>query len=157
MKQKEEDILKVQFCIPPLGTEIILAKDWTFTIYNEDRNINFLYKLGIIEKEYNLYENYTKFNKKYPYGERICEITIPKGSKLSISRIYIRNGQKEYNSVTFNLKKHSEDKKIKGRFWAKLSDVNKIICYPIGTNIEIKETFEGFSDSMEKKFQFLDI
>lgn len=49
--------------------------------------------------------------------------TLPAGTILEIDRIYIRQGNAEYSSVTF---------KARGikvlRFWAKLDDVNRIQC-----------------------------
>lgn len=68
--------------------------------------------------------------------------TLPIGTKLKVSRIYIRAcGDTDFDSVTFTVEIPQEQpvaepgkrkpKKIKpkkGRFWAKLGDVNQIIC-----------------------------
>ena len=60
------------------------------------------------------------------------EVTIPVCSQLGVDRVYIRKGVGDYSSITFNLHKGGEivfnGKAIKafGRFWAKLSDVNKM-------------------------------
>lgn len=56
---------------------------------------------------------------------------LPAGSLLSIDRIYIRKGVKEFSSLTFYLKETTWKplaKKKKGatRFWAKLQDVNNV-------------------------------
>ena len=62
------------------------------------------------------------------------------GAILCVNRVYIRQGVKEYSSLTFNVRKgatvvtdttpnhHKAVVLGKGaRFWAKLSDVNKMI------------------------------
>lgn len=64
------------------------------------------------------------------------DVTIEAGQKLKIDRIYIRKGISDYSSVTFYatglgkvLHKNRWSDKAKNkaiRFWAKLSDVNKI-------------------------------
>ena len=69
-------------------------------------------------------------------------VTIPKGTIIQVDRIYIRKGSSDYSSVTFYAKNLGEiestyssynakpKKKIKKkalRFWAKLSDCNKIV------------------------------
>ena len=46
---------------------------------------------------------------------------------LSVDRIFIRNGMPDYDSVTFRIRSHPEQKKLKGRFWVKLDDANKIV------------------------------
>lgn len=68
-------------------------------------------------------------------------ITIPKDTLLQVDRIYIRKGSSDYSSITFYAKNLGEieskvsawssrpTKKIKKkalRFWAKLSDCNRI-------------------------------
>lgn len=133
----EKELVKVQFCIPPLGTEIILAEPWTFMLYKESRNRTLITNLGL------------KYEEDYSV-KKIKEITIPRGSKLSISRIYIRNGLSEFDSVTFYLKKYFGNSKIKGRFWAKLHDVNKMVCFPIGKDIDVDSVFESFRKNKEK-------
>ena len=72
-------------------------------------------------------------------GIEELEIEIPVGVELKIDRIYIRKGAKEYSSISFFANRLGEgyiktgysgnEKKIKRkslRFWAKLSDCNKI-------------------------------
>ena len=146
-KELEDNFVKVNFCIPSLGTELVLASDWTFALYAEYRNRTLIKSLGL-EKELTVYWN----------GDiRNCKnITIPRGSKLSISRIYIRNGQKDYDSVTFYLKKYYGNSKIKGRFWAKLHDVNKIECFPIGKEINVESVFDAFKKEKHKFFNIED-
>lgn len=53
-------------------------------------------------------------------------VTLKAGQVLSVDRVYIRRGAKDYSSVTFN---YIGAPKGSGRirFWAKLDDVNNII------------------------------
>jgi hypothetical protein len=64
-------------------------------------------------------------------------VTLPKGTILSIDRLYIRKGSSDYSSITFYAKNLGEvviksmyskkTTKIKSpRFWAKLSECNNI-------------------------------
>lgn len=49
--------------------------------------------------------------------------TLEAGTKLVVDRIFIRRGSKDYDSVTFWIKKNN---KRVARFWAKLDEVNQI-------------------------------
>lgn len=61
----------------------------------------------------------------------ICA-TLPAGTPLRCARVYIRQGVDAYSSITWVVAKECKDKKIRGkRFWAKLRDVNNIVCEPI--------------------------
>ncbi|UUZ75445.1 hypothetical protein LP414_27400 [Polaromonas sp. P1(28)-13] len=99
--------------IPPLGEELVLAQDWSFTLHNEHRNeglVRFL-KLTMPKDKHGYYDR----NATLP-------VTLPAGTKLTIRRYYIRLGQKAFDSVTFTAKMG----KSSPRFWAKLADANKI-------------------------------
>lgn len=65
---------------------------------------------------------------------KATEVTLPANTLLTVDRIYVRQGVEDYNSVTFRIKKGDcPDAKFGGiRFWAKLYDVNTIVCFPIG-------------------------
>lgn len=65
-------------------------------------------------------------------------VTLPAGTHLRIGRIYIRAGgahERGYDSVTFYCNLHLKGKPskgsskgaIRGRFWAKLGDVNTMV------------------------------
>jgi len=54
------------------------------------------------------------------------KVSLPKGTVLAVDRIYIRQQASDFDSVTFRLQSTPGGKKGKPRFWAKLSDVNKI-------------------------------
>ena len=46
-KELEDNFVKVNFCIPSLGTELVLASDWTFALYAEYRNRTLIKSLGL--------------------------------------------------------------------------------------------------------------
>jgi len=110
---------------------MVLTEPWTFSLYSEGRNDKFI---GTLQTEY-----LTKLKRKlnvdgyYGWGAQLLgDFTIPTGAQLSVARIYIRLGGKEFDSVTFNVNYEVESPrrnklvKIKGRFWVKLKDANKI-------------------------------
>lgn len=115
--------------IPNLGDIIELTKPWTFTLYPESRNSSLL---TTIIKNFEWCKS-----KKTGY-----KVTLPKGTQLKFSRIYIRQGQDDYNSVTFYINdipsgsiKEKLGKK-KARFWAKLEDINTIEYDFVGRKIK---------------------
>jgi len=119
--------------IPEIGNQLRLTSDWTFGLYNEDRNATLMEKLGDIRK--------TTWGGNN-YGTIPC--TIPAGAVLKVDRIYIRKGISEYSSITFlwvgertEPREELRDPRYWGeakvkiprkpvRFWAKLDDVNNI-------------------------------
>ena len=105
--------------IPPIGAVITLEKDWTFTLYKEYRNDNFAeaLKLGKEIKS-------TRWGACRDWKDQM--VTLPAGTKLKVSRIYIRNGVQDYNSVTFWAENKELFGKKKPRFWVKLPEVNNI-------------------------------
>lgn len=134
-----------RFNIPEIGTRFLLAEDWTFDLYHEYRNWSLFEILGINHAHSG---DWRTEQNPAPH-----KITLPKGTMLTIDRVYIRKGAKEFSSVTFNLPKRTTSKKtvtrtatyIGGpddgktiswdatkpargvRFWAKLADVNKMV------------------------------
>lgn len=108
--------------IPTVGTVLRLTENWQLYLYAEYRNAA-LFSIFV-----NPEINRNNFYRYYPYNcNSAVPILLPKGSVLTIDRIYIRKNLKSFDSVSFRLK--CEDLKIKNkRFWAKLDDVNKIEC-----------------------------
>lgn len=104
--------------IPNLRDVIVLLEDWTFNLHQEGRNWDLLAKLSLVDSSTSWYNQ----NNMNP-----IKVTIPSGSKLSIDRIYIKNGSSNFNSVTFRIKFCPNIVMEKCRFWAKLNDVNNII------------------------------
>ena len=128
--------------IPEIGSEIRLTADWTFYLYNEDRNSTLMEVMNDPRKP--------EWSGDKDYGALPC--IIPSGAILKIDRIYIRKGLGEYSSLTFLWKGMRTNSKMVDRymtpiyvnsrgpslhyqvkkparpvrFWAKLDDVNKI-------------------------------
>lgn len=110
--------------VPSIGDKLLLTKDFTFTIVSESRNFMFMERYGFPNevRTWNR-DDYWKFN-----GKPVGPVTIPKGCTLTVSRIYIRQGKKDYDSITFSLIPTPEfKKKLKGpgaRFWVQLDELN---------------------------------
>ncbi len=115
----------MKFYIPEIGDKLKLTKPWTFDLYDEYRND------GLIDLM-SLHPNETR--RRYVRDRlRVWQVTLPAGTILKISRIYIRQGASEYSSIKFHLDKESAGFPKKGkmaRFWAKLADVNQIEFNP---------------------------
>lgn len=107
--------MKKQMYIPEIGNIIKLEEDWEFTLYIESRNFTLL--SAITNEDW----NYSNYREKGP-----ITTTLPKGSKLTVDRIYIRQGLSNFSSLSFYLDAPEISKK-RLRFWAKLVDVNNII------------------------------
>jgi hypothetical protein len=129
---KLEGVVTVRFCIPSLRTKIQLAKDWKFSLFFERRNSKMVEVMG---QEYSWSKS----------GAKACEVVLPEGTVLSVDRIYVRNGKAEYDSVTFRVTDCPQKKFNKARFWAKLYDVNTMICYPIGSTITAHSSMASFA------------
>lgn len=104
--------------IPPLGTEIVLAEAWTFKLHSEYRNFDAFEYFNLLKKDQTVrWDLWRSSNDEH-------DVTIPAGTTLKVDRIYIRKGNRDFDSVTFFMKGVS---KKRVRFWATLADVNKII------------------------------
>lgn len=117
----------ITFFVPEIGTSLRLEEDWAFRLYCEHRNS------GLYEQLPKLYKDGNPWNWRRRSLER-GDVVMKAGAILTVSRIYIRVGVKEYSSLTFNVKKgavvvtnQGETTLKKGaRFWAKLKDVNQM-------------------------------
>jgi len=124
----------VKLFIPTIGTRLVLAKPWTFHLHDEYRNEKF-YKAvhGEIQRTNHRWVNLDgdsspietprHWHKTHDKPAPI-ETTLPKGAVIEVDRLYLRKGAGDFDSVTFRLISGLE--KIKGRFWAKLDEVNTI-------------------------------
>jgi hypothetical protein len=136
--------------IPEIGTKIKLKEDWKFNLFSEDRNeaLVLAATLGVDERDqlqrgktltpFLISRGWQDAKPTDYWRSFFKEVTLPKGSILTVDRIYIRKGAANYSSVSFHLNRKSVvvsnefTKKIAGgkgscRFWAKLECVNKII------------------------------
>ena len=112
--------------IPELGTLLEVAEDWPITLHHESRNNDFIAAMGGPKMA------------KYSYRETgSYKTTIPKGTVLTVDRIYIRSGNKEFSSISFRV----HDGKVKGRFWVKLDEANQLLfARKTGTKIRYRVT-----------------
>jgi hypothetical protein len=116
--------------IPELGTRLKLTQRWGFKLYHEDRNINFGVLVGVTSAE--IKKNHW-LGASHPWhwthrnredALQFTEVILPKSTVLIVDRIYIRQNNSNYSSVSFKVKADGKTY----RFWAKLSDVNNIRC-----------------------------
>lgn len=114
--------------IPRLRDELTLAEPWTFALHDEYRNDD----LRVALKHKTPYAHLrtfddAKFQATLAAEKGPRDATLPAGTVLSVDRIFIRNGARDYDSVTFRFRKHPDMPKLKARFWVKLDDANKIV------------------------------
>lgn len=134
--------------IPSIGDELTLASAWTFPCFWEGRNHLFIEKMR------------PELMARRGQVESVA-ITLPAGAVLSVQRIYIRQGKKDFDSLTFSLRSvplpdavdaegaagHKKPRKAKkvskkatGRFWVKLQDANKIQVARSGEDLAAQAT-----------------
>jgi hypothetical protein len=104
----------MKLVIPRLKADkLSLIKPWAFDLHHERRNEALFTHLGL------------------PYNNRWLEqqtaapeaATLPKGTLLSIERYYIRQGNEQFDSVTFMIHEiNGVALKKKIRFWVKLDE-----------------------------------
>jgi len=117
--------------IPDIGTVMELREDWQFRLYNERRN-------------HDLYEPLGMKNYDYRGSMDVMEVVVEAGAVLVVDRIYIRKGEgmENFSSVSFWMRAGAKvaaagksvapqgrsgfDAHGRCRFWAKLSDVNRM-------------------------------
>jgi hypothetical protein len=109
----------VKFYVPSIGDKFQLTKDFEFSCFAESRNLSFLEKVRP--------DFVAGLPNKWGNSDQSCMVTIPKGIVLTVARIYIRNGKKDFDSITFSIKKDAKVWQHSGRFWAKLYDINENI------------------------------
>ena len=152
----------MKFCLPTVGTKIVLNKEWSFNLHTEYRNGEFGKLLNLTEdswwgwnvqkeevarlKAIGTREANRKADRAHCLTMPAALIVFPKGTNLAIGRIYVRNGKKEFDSITFWAKgvksilftphdvnlpatpaaptTFTPDKPFSVRFWAKLNEVN---------------------------------
>jgi hypothetical protein len=111
--------------IPPLGTRLVLTAPWTCKLIQESRNNKLIDEL---RKYFPGVPGEIKFD-HYTYSRTapLCDFQFGVGTSLTVDRIYIRKGGSDFDSVSFFVSiPNGNLKPIKGRFWVKLADANKI-------------------------------
>jgi len=117
--------------IPEIGSKLRIEEDWEFPLFKEHRNKD------IFNADNMAPPLYKDSHKSYPR-------TLPAKTEFLVDRIYVRNGLKDFSSITLKItsttdanlnsagmknvpfkSKNAKDKKSYGRFWVKLGDFNK--------------------------------
>jgi len=108
---------------PVIGTRIRLLDEWTFTLFDEDRNLKLFDALGY--KSTSTHGRYPAYDLPYKtaYGNSHDIVTLPERTVLKVDRIYVRKGAGDFDSITFYVESCPLFKS-KPRFWAKLTDIN---------------------------------
>lgn len=111
--------------VPNTKTELILKAPWTFRLYNERRNSGLAESMGVTFPDWATVDG----RRDYRAGPPFTMVTLPTGTVLKVSRVYIRQGTTDsYDSLTFTVRRTTArgqtNKAVKGRFWAKLGDIN---------------------------------
>lgn len=118
--------------IPKCGDAAKLDADWTFNLLNEYRNHE-------LWKKFVTTDTVVKSRVGGEWDpeiikEKACTPTFPVGTELVFDRIYIRQENKEYASVTFIIKEHPNEDLIGDRFWVKLDEANQMHLTPTSTD-----------------------
>lgn len=106
----------MRFYIPEIGDELVLEKDWEFTLVSEYRNkAAWEHWNGGKMPERHWSNNAPPYTKKQ---------ILRAGTLLKVDRIYVRKGSSDFSSITFYATDPGAKKKQ--RFWVKLEDANQI-------------------------------
>jgi len=138
----------MNFYIPSKGDKIRLLEDWSFRLFAEERNFEFIENILGSKKRQLFYElEKVDFNiKKLPFkplikvspgslkfrdiwganGDYIIAV-IPKGTILVVDGINIRKCKSDFDSIVFNVsKKVNPETDFFGTFCIKLLEANKL-------------------------------
>ena len=112
----------MKMLIPNTKTELILLEPWTFRLFYEGRNHQLLLCVGVDLGQMRYQDRYVSWGTSSELNH--TQATLPAGTVLRVSRVYIRQGTADtFDSLTFQIKM-CPNKAYKGRFWAKLGDIN---------------------------------
>jgi len=127
-----EERYDMKLYIPQLGDRLQLTADWTFDLYNDERNHSLMLVTGDMRD----------VRSKWQTGATSVSATIPAGAILKVDRIYIRKGQEDFDSITFYWEGMRSQATMRQcpyratrmdkvpakavRFWVKMNDANKI-------------------------------
>ena len=113
---------ELKFQIPSISDKIILTKPWSFDLCHEYRNSS---AISVFLPKFD--------EDSWGDGNVIARVTMPKHTVLIVKRIYIRQGAKDFDSLTFRVFDSPDKKYKKCAFWAKLYDANNIHFTPFET------------------------
>ena len=117
---KVPSIMPTPVFIPTVGTNLILAEPWTFTLFSERRNKSLW---EVLKPE-------AKYSSRITCQEPIS-CTLPENWELTVDRIYIRSSYRSFDSITFKCAYNGK----RVRFWVKLADANNMV---VKTKEEVK-------------------
>lgn len=132
--------------IPELGTKLRLLRPWEFKVINEARNLSIAkllevqsptnrYPLGAVQGRSYFYTSQSRSvsgkwvseeceEKSFePERKTSYTYTFPIETILTVDRIYIRKGAKDFSSVSFLTQVGGK----RVRFFARLVDVNNLV------------------------------
>lgn len=121
----------MKFNIPSIGDQVKLIKDWNAPIPVESRNDKFICLMDPSQHD-NVKKNMWYWYEESKKPMSFVNVVIPKGTQLTVDRIYIRKGKKEFDSISFvvtELPGKELGKKIFGiraRFWVKLAELKNL-------------------------------
>lgn len=128
----------MKFYIPTIGSKFKLLSPWEFVLYKEGRNSSLFQAFGPhVDKLVPIQVLTQKW--RGVQKETAYKFALPPGTILSVDRIYIRQNQQNFDSITMRIcetshpfilhaamDKKGKMKSSKARFWVKLCDFNKI-------------------------------
>lgn len=115
----------MKFYIPHLRDRIKVTEDFTFPLHCESRNDAAMFGIADRREWPHTVQPAQVINGRLIAYETVIyhpiDVSIPAGTVLGIDRIFIRQGARDYDSVTFRSYGQGLPK---GRFWIKLDDLN---------------------------------
>lgn len=128
----------MKFYVPTIGSQFRLTKPWEFILYNEYRNSSLFKAFGPHRDKLVPVEVFQKTWGGYQKAAAY-KFALPAGTLMAINRIYIRQNQTDFDSITMRIfetthpfilhgamDKNGKLKASKARFWVKLCDFNNI-------------------------------
>ena len=88
--------------------------------------------------------------KSFKWTSNEAAVSLPRGTELTIDRIYIKKGAPTYDSITWRITDCPNKKLIKARFWTKLKDANRIVC-------ELHPIHDLDAPAIQNRFETIDI
>ncbi|AKF13279.1 hypothetical protein PHIN3_12 [Sinorhizobium phage phiN3] len=95
----------MKFLIPDVGFKLKLTEDFTAKVLNEGRNYGVIMNYPSSRKLHDdTYDKAAKERTSWDEWKKFqFDITFPKDTVLTVARVYIRKGAKDFSSVTFNI------------------------------------------------------
>lgn len=115
--------------IPSIGDKLILTRPWAFRLFHEHRNVTMIEDPGERARAKVGGRGSIAARKArwgyYPGPNDFTDWHLPKGTHMTLDRIYVRRGLAGFDSMSFIIPKTGDHGRR--RFWAKLEDCN-LMC-----------------------------